>query len=45
MEFLGVNNVVLVETPDAILVLAKSKSQDVKQIYERLEKEKPELVN
>ena len=45
VEFLGVNNVVLVETPDAILVLAKSKSQDVKQIYERLEKERPELVN
>ena len=45
VEFLGVNNVVLVETPDAILVLAKNKSQDVKNIYERLEKEKPELVN
>ena len=45
VEFLGVSNIVLVETPDAILVLAKNSSQDVKKIYERLEKEKPELVN
>jgi mannose-1-phosphate guanylyltransferase len=45
IEFLGVSNIVLVETSDAILVLAKNSSQDVKKIYERLEKEKPELVN
>ncbi|TLU94803.1 mannose-1-phosphate guanylyltransferase [Dyadobacter sediminis] len=45
VEFLGVDNLVLVETNDAILVLAKGSSQDVKKIYERLEKEKPELVN
>ncbi|MCF0062711.1 sugar phosphate nucleotidyltransferase [Dyadobacter chenwenxiniae] len=45
VEFLGVSNIVLVETNDAILVLAKSSSQDVKKIYERLEREKPELVN
>ena len=45
VEFLGVSNIVLVETSDAILVLAKNSSQDVKKIYERLEKEKPELVN
>lgn len=45
VEFLGVENIVLVETEDAILVLAKNNSQDVKKIYERLEKEKPELVN
>ena len=44
VEFLGVNNVVLVETNDAILVLAKQSSQDVKKIYERLEVEMPELV-
>ncbi|WP_221391335.1 mannose-1-phosphate guanylyltransferase [Dyadobacter sp. NIV53] len=44
VEFLGVDNLVLVETTDAILVLAKSSSQDVKKIYERLEREKPELV-
>lgn len=45
VEFLGVDGLVLVETPDAILVLSKEASQDVKKIYERLEKEQPELVN
>lgn len=45
VEFLGVSNIVLVETNDAILVLNRGNSQDVKKIYERLEKEKPELVN
>ena len=44
VEFLGVSNLMLVETPDAILVLDKSNSQDVKKIYERLEKEIPDLV-
>jgi len=44
VEFLGVNDLVLVETNDAILVLAKNSSQDVKKIYEKLEREKPELV-
>jgi mannose-1-phosphate guanylyltransferase len=45
VEFLGVKDLVLVETEDAILVLSKNSSQDVKKIYERLEAEKPELVN
>jgi mannose-1-phosphate guanylyltransferase len=44
VEFLGVENLVLVDTPDAILVLHKSKSQEVKSIYEKLERELPELV-
>ena len=44
VEFLGVSNLLIVETPDAILVLDISNSQDVKKIYERLEKEIPELV-
>lgn len=44
VEFLGVDNIVLVETHDAILVLPRSLSQEVKDIYERLEKEKPELL-
>lgn len=44
VEFLGVSNLMLVETPDAILVLDKSNSQDVKKIYERLERDSPELV-
>lgn len=44
VEFLGVNNLVLVETADAILILDRNSSQDVKKIYERLERERPELV-
>lgn len=45
VEFLGVSDVVFVETHDAILVLARNSSQDVKKIYEKLEREKPELVD
>ncbi|KQS30691.1 mannose-1-phosphate guanylyltransferase [Dyadobacter sp. Leaf189] len=44
VEFLGVSNLVLVETNDAILILDKSRSQDVKTIFERLERDRPELV-
>lgn len=44
VEFLGVDNIVLVETHDAILILPRSMSQEVKDVYERLEKEKPELL-
>lgn len=44
VEFLGVDNIVFVETEDAILILPRSMSQDVKNVYERLEKEKPELL-
>lgn len=44
VEFLGVEGVVLVETPDAILVVSKEKSQEVKGIFERLEREKSELL-
>ncbi len=43
-EFTGLTNTILVQTPDAILVLRKENAQDVKKVYERLEKEKPELV-
>lgn len=43
-EFLGLSNVLLIHTSDAVLVLQKEKAQDVKKVYERLEKEKPELV-
>ncbi|SEJ40386.1 mannose-1-phosphate guanylyltransferase [Cyclobacterium xiamenense] len=45
VEFLGVEDVILVETPDAILVLNRARAQDVKKIYEKLEKENPGLVN
>ena len=37
-------NTLLIHTPDAILVLKKDNAQDVKKVFERLEKEKPELV-
>jgi mannose-1-phosphate guanylyltransferase len=43
-EFTGLNNTILIQTSDAILVLRKENAQDVKKVYERLEKEKPELV-
>ncbi len=43
-EFLGLENTILVQTPDAILVLKKEKAQDVKKIFERLEKDNPRLV-
>lgn len=43
-EFTGLTNTILIQTSDAILVLRKENAQDVKKIYERLEKDKPELV-
>jgi mannose-1-phosphate guanylyltransferase len=43
-EFTGMKNTLLIQTPDAILVLQKENAQDVKKVYERLEKERPELV-
>ncbi|NVJ48604.1 MAG: NTP transferase domain-containing protein [Cytophagia bacterium] len=42
-EFTGMKNTLLIQTADAILVLQKEKAQDVKKIYERLEKDKQEL--
>jgi mannose-1-phosphate guanylyltransferase len=44
VEFLGLENLVYVETEDAILIMPKNLSQDVKKIYERLEKENPGLL-
>jgi mannose-1-phosphate guanylyltransferase len=41
VEFVGVENIILVETDDVILVLNKENAQDVKRVYERLEKENP----
>lgn len=35
---------IYVETEDAVLVMPKGKSQEVKQLYEKLEKDQPELV-
>jgi len=44
VEFLGLENLVYVETEDAILIMPKNMSQDVKKVYERLEKENPDLL-
>jgi mannose-1-phosphate guanylyltransferase len=44
VEFIGLENLILVETEDAILVVPRNQTQDVKQVYERLEKEHPELL-
>jgi mannose-1-phosphate guanylyltransferase len=44
VEFIGVKNLIIVETPDALLVIDKSNSQAEKHVYERLETEWPELV-
>ena len=43
-EFTGLTNTILIQTADAILVLQKENAQDVKQVYERLERDKPDLV-
>ncbi|MEN2283866.1 sugar phosphate nucleotidyltransferase [Algoriphagus sp. SE2] len=43
-EFTGMKNTLLIQTPDAILVLKKDQAQDVKKVFERLEKERPDLV-
>ena len=43
-EFTGMKNTLLIQTSDAILVLQREKSQDVKKVYERLELERPDLV-
>lgn len=45
VEFVGLDDVVLVETEDAILVLNRANAQDVKKVYEKLEKENPGLLN
>ncbi|GEN66739.1 MULTISPECIES: mannose-1-phosphate guanylyltransferase [Chryseobacterium] len=44
VQFIGLENSILVDTKDAILVLNKENSQDVKYIYETLEKEKSDLT-
>ncbi|MFA6057924.1 MAG: sugar phosphate nucleotidyltransferase [Taibaiella sp.] len=44
VEFIGLENLILVETEDAILVMPRNRTQEVKHVYERLEKEKPELL-
>lgn len=42
--FVGLSNCMLINTADAVLILDKSRSQDVKQVYEALEKENSLLI-
>ena len=44
VEIIGLEDLVVVEKDDAILILPKHQSQSVKKVFERLEKEKPELL-
>ncbi|MFC0428843.1 mannose-1-phosphate guanylyltransferase [Chryseobacterium scophthalmum] len=41
--FVGLKDCILVHTPDALLILHKEKSQDVKKVYNQLEKYKSTL--
>ncbi|MBD8490901.1 mannose-1-phosphate guanylyltransferase [Echinicola sp. CAU 1574] len=43
-EFTGLEETILISTIDAVLVLKKENSQEVKEIFQRLENDKPELV-
>jgi len=43
--FVGLKNAILVYTKDAILVLQKEKSQDVKKIYNTLERHQSKLID
>lgn len=42
--FLGVQNCIVVNTTDAVLILDKAYAQDVKHVYELLEKENSQLI-
>jgi len=42
--FLGLENCILVNTDDATLILDRAHAQDVKHVYEQLEKEHPEMI-
>lgn len=43
-EFLGIKDSIVVDTQDALLVLRKENAQEVKNIYERLEKDNSYLI-
>ncbi|WP_265129705.1 mannose-1-phosphate guanylyltransferase [Chryseobacterium oranimense] len=44
IQFIGLENSILVNTDDVILILNKENSQDVKQVYEELEKNNSSLI-
>ena len=41
---IGVDNLMIIDTPDALLVTTKSKSQDIKQIIERLKSDERDTL-
>ncbi|HFK5586628.1 TPA: mannose-1-phosphate guanylyltransferase [Elizabethkingia anophelis] len=43
-EFLGLKKTIFISTDDAILILKKDKSQDVKKVYEKLEQKNSNLI-
>lgn len=42
--FVGVDNLIVVDTPDALLISSKGKTQEVKTVVDRLKKEAPRLA-
>jgi mannose-1-phosphate guanylyltransferase len=44
-EFIGLRNTIFIYTEDAILILKKSKAQDVKKVFEKLEQVKSRLID
>lgn len=43
-EFVGLRNTIFIYTEDAVLILKKSKAQDVKKVFEKLEQVKSRLI-
>ncbi len=41
----GVNNLIVVDTPDALLIIDKSKTQDVRLVTSKLKKQKKEVLH
>lgn len=44
VEIEGIEGIILVDTDDALLLIPKDKTQDVKRVYERIEKNSPILL-
>ncbi|RXK87360.1 mannose-1-phosphate guanylyltransferase [Filimonas effusa] len=44
IEVVGLEGIIVIETKDAIMILPKERTQDVKLVYERIERECPELL-
>ncbi len=42
MAFVGVDGLVVVDTPDALLVTSKERSEEVKEVVDRLRREERE---